>query len=129
MIATLMAGKKTPAQLAIANIPMMGNFASVPMNVPANYPISPDLIIRTDGNISNPPPPLNDQINAALATIRQKAALALQGIRNLHNNLPVYATPQLDAAAQQMYVPGQDASALNPQQAANIRTRVNQRFR
>lgn len=131
VIAILMASKKTPAQLAIGNIPMLGTFANVPLSTPANYPISPDLIVRTDGNTVAPVPSLMDRINAAWEALKAKTQLAVQGVENLHNNLPVYATPALDAAAQQMYVPGHDASSvpLSPDQAANIRNRVNQRFR
>ena len=71
-VGQFVANALSPAQKAMNQMPMLTTFAKVPMNIQPNYPISPDLEMRTDGSTT---PPLLDRIGAGLSLFGQKAKL------------------------------------------------------
>ena|ERR1700744_5965825 len=82
-------------------------------------PLSPDIEDRRQGL----PPSLMQKLSSAMSGLLYKAQLAGPEFMNA-----TFGTP---ASLNSFYVPGQDASsmpALNAQQAAQILSRVNQRF-
>lgn len=75
------------------------------MNIPANYPQSPDLEVRGTNQVAAPAPSLMDHMKSGLNTLGQKAQLFGQAAMG-HDP---YAQPPVDP---NFYKPGQDAASI-----------------
>lgn len=81
--------------------------AGIPLNMPANYPISADMENRVHDQSTTPP--LADRLKSDWATFAQKARMAWTAARG---GDPYAPDPQMVSGAQQMYRPGRDAASV-----------------